>query len=80
MLLLRTDALPADRTRWQYELKWDGYRAVAFKIRSSQWDAFHALKRVPRHTQRSSKRSRVITLAHALTKSRTNFSFPSAAA
>jgi ATP-dependent DNA ligase len=33
MLLLRTDALPADRTRWQYELKWDGYRAVAFKNR-----------------------------------------------
>jgi bifunctional non-homologous end joining protein LigD len=31
MLLLRTDALPPDRTRWQYELKFDGYRAVALK-------------------------------------------------
>jgi hypothetical protein len=31
MLLLRTDALPDDRERWQYELKMDGYRAIAFK-------------------------------------------------
>jgi len=31
MLLLRTDALPADRGRWEYQLKLDGYRAVAFK-------------------------------------------------
>jgi DNA ligase D-like protein (predicted ligase) len=31
MLLLRTDALPPDGTRWQYELKFDGYRAIAFK-------------------------------------------------
>ena len=31
MLLLRTDALPNDRARWQYELKVDGYRAIAFK-------------------------------------------------
>ena len=31
MLLLRTDALPNDRDRWQYELKVDGYRAIAFK-------------------------------------------------
>ena len=30
MLLLRTDALPADR-RWDYQLKLDGYRAVAFR-------------------------------------------------
>lgn len=30
MLLLRTDALPNDRG-WQYELKVDGYRAIAFK-------------------------------------------------
>ncbi len=29
MLLLRTDALPDDR-RWDYQLKLDGYRAVAF--------------------------------------------------
>src|SRR5262245_27304406 len=30
MLLLKTERLPDDRTRWQYELKLDGYRAVAF--------------------------------------------------
>src|SRR5687768_8103574 len=30
MLLLRKDALPEDRTRWDYELKLDGYRAIAF--------------------------------------------------
>jgi bifunctional non-homologous end joining protein LigD len=31
MLLLRTDALPDDPKRWEYQLKLDGYRAVAFK-------------------------------------------------
>src|SRR5215813_9763110 len=31
MLLLRTDALPDDPDRWEYQLKFDGYRAVAFK-------------------------------------------------
>jgi bifunctional non-homologous end joining protein LigD len=30
MLLLRTDMLPSGRDT-SYELKWDGYRAVAFK-------------------------------------------------
>jgi DNA ligase D-like protein (predicted ligase) len=30
MLLLRTDTLPAD-ARWAYQLKLDGYRAIAFK-------------------------------------------------
>jgi ATP-dependent DNA ligase len=30
MLLLRTDKLP-DGTNWEYELKLDGYRAIAFK-------------------------------------------------
>lgn len=30
MLLLRTDALP-EGARWQYEVKLDGYRALAFK-------------------------------------------------
>jgi bifunctional non-homologous end joining protein LigD len=30
MLLLKTERLPDDRTRWQYELKLDGYRAIAF--------------------------------------------------
>ncbi len=33
MLLLRSDSLPDDPRRWQYELKLDGYRAVAFKRR-----------------------------------------------
>ena len=32
MLLLRTDSLPDD-PRWEYQLKLDGYRAVAFKSR-----------------------------------------------
>ena len=30
MLLLKTDALPDDATRWQYQLKLDGYRTIAF--------------------------------------------------
>jgi bifunctional non-homologous end joining protein LigD len=30
MLLLRTDALP-EGSQWAYELKLDGYRAIAFK-------------------------------------------------
>lgn len=33
MLLLRTDKLPDDPEQWQYELKLDGYRAIAFKSR-----------------------------------------------
>jgi bifunctional non-homologous end joining protein LigD len=31
MLLLRTDALPNEGSRWEYQLKFDGYRAIAFK-------------------------------------------------
>jgi bifunctional non-homologous end joining protein LigD len=31
MLLLKTEALPDDRARWAYQLKVDGYRALAFK-------------------------------------------------
>jgi bifunctional non-homologous end joining protein LigD len=31
MLLLKTEALPDDPARWLYELKLDGYRAIAFK-------------------------------------------------
>jgi bifunctional non-homologous end joining protein LigD len=30
MLLLKTEKLPDDRARWIYELKLDGYRAIAF--------------------------------------------------
>jgi DNA ligase D-like protein (predicted ligase) len=30
MLLLRTDKLPSDASRWEYQLKFDGYRAIAF--------------------------------------------------
>src|SRR5882757_9100851 len=33
MLLLRTDSLPNDGDRWEYQLKFDGYRAIAFKTR-----------------------------------------------
>src|SRR5438034_6280332 len=31
MLLLLTDALPNESSRWEYQLKFDGYRAIAFK-------------------------------------------------
>jgi DNA ligase D-like protein (predicted ligase) len=31
MLLLRTENLPPDPERWEYQLKFDGYRAIAFK-------------------------------------------------
>jgi len=31
MLLLRTETLPNDPSRWEYQLKFDGYRAIAFK-------------------------------------------------
>jgi bifunctional non-homologous end joining protein LigD len=31
MLLLRTEMLPDDPERWEYQLKFDGYRAIAFK-------------------------------------------------
>ena len=31
MLLLRTDTLPNDGERWEYQLKFDGYLAIAFK-------------------------------------------------
>jgi DNA ligase D-like protein (predicted ligase) len=31
MLLLKTEQLPDDASRWLYELKLDGYRAIAFK-------------------------------------------------
>ena len=31
MLLLSTDRLPDERSKWEYQLKLDGYRAIAFK-------------------------------------------------
>lgn len=31
MLLLRANTLPTDADRWEYQLKLDGYRAIAFK-------------------------------------------------
>jgi ATP-dependent DNA ligase len=40
-MLLRTDALPNDRERWQYELKMDGYRAIAFKTGTRECCADH---------------------------------------
>ena len=30
MLLLKTDAVPSDATRWTYQIKLDGFRAIAF--------------------------------------------------
>ena len=35
MLLLRTEALPDDPAGWEYQLKFDGYRAIAFKTGGS---------------------------------------------
>ena len=35
MLLLRTEALPDDPQRWTYQLKLDGYRAIAFKRKAT---------------------------------------------
>src|SRR5678816_3738545 len=35
MLLLRTDRLPDEPARWSYQLKLDGYRAIAFKTGGS---------------------------------------------
>jgi DNA ligase D-like protein (predicted ligase) len=35
MLLLRSEQLPDDPTRWSYQLKLDGYRAIAFKTRGT---------------------------------------------
>jgi bifunctional non-homologous end joining protein LigD len=35
MLLLRTETLPDDPAHWEYQLKFDGYRAVAFKTGGS---------------------------------------------
>jgi bifunctional non-homologous end joining protein LigD len=31
MLLVRVETLPDDAARWEYQLKFDGYRAIAFK-------------------------------------------------
>src|SRR3979409_1062230 len=31
MLLQRTDALPNEASRWEYQLNFDGYRGIAFK-------------------------------------------------
>jgi bifunctional non-homologous end joining protein LigD len=31
MLLLRADTLPSDGAEWAYQLKLDGYRAIAFR-------------------------------------------------
>src|SRR5688572_8125931 len=64
MLLLRVDALSQDRGAWCYELKQDGYRAIAFKtgkrlhLRSRNDNDFslrypsvlHGLKNLPNET------------------------------
>ena len=65
MLLLRTSKLPEGKD-WTYEIKWDGYRAIAFKtggkvhLRSSNDNDFalrypavtQALSGLPSDTQR----------------------------
>lgn len=35
MLLLKTEALPDDATRWAYQLKVDGYRSMAFRSKGA---------------------------------------------
>jgi ATP-dependent DNA ligase len=40
MLLLRTDALPDDPRRWTYQLKLDGYRAIAYKAKRTLYLSF----------------------------------------
>jgi len=35
MLLLRIDTLPDESARWEYQLKFDGYRAIAFKTQGT---------------------------------------------
>ena len=47
MLLLRTDSLP-DSDRWLYELKLDGYRAIAFKTRRQPSSAIAQRQRLQR--------------------------------
>lgn len=43
MLLLRTDALPADGGRWEYQLKFDGYRPSRRHV-STTWRRIRVLK------------------------------------
>src|SRR5262245_64352998 len=64
MLLLRQETLPDDSRRWSYQLKLDGYRAIAFKtggsvhLRSRNDNDFnprypavvHGLARMPNET------------------------------
>jgi hypothetical protein len=42
MLLLRTDALPKDADDWEYQLKLDGYRVIAFKTQTTSRNAVTA--------------------------------------
>ena len=54
MLLLSTERLPDDAARWAYQLKFDGYRAIAFKsggamsLRSRNNHDFSRYRSVPR--------------------------------
>lgn len=49
MLLLRTNALPADGSHWEYQLEFDGYRAIAYKSNG----ALHLRSRNDKGLQRS---------------------------
>ena len=46
MLLLRTDALPNDGSRWEYQLKFDGYQPPRVTLRF--WTSRKATTRFPR--------------------------------
>jgi len=55
MLLLKTDALPGDASRWAYQLKVDGYRVIAFKTGGKLYVRSRNDKDVAPATRRSSR-------------------------
>ena len=57
MLLLRTDSLP-DSDQWIYELKLDGYRAIAFKRNGTVHCGHGTTMTSASGTQESSRHSR----------------------
>ena len=52
MLLLRTDKLP-EGANWQYEVKLDGYRAIAFRSGAKFASALGTIRISIRDTRRS---------------------------
>jgi hypothetical protein len=55
--LLKTDKLPDDSEQWSYELKLDGYRAIACKVNcgrlAAHWDGYSGPCSCTRRTARS---------------------------